>query len=445
MTRLRFAPATTGHLHVASARMALVSWLFARRHKADFSLWLDDLDPERTSPEYMQSIAHDLRWLGLSWDETIQQSTRLDRYEQAADRLKASGRLYPCFENEDELRFKREMRIKRGQAPVYDRAMLKLTPEQRAAAEANGKRPYWRFRLTDTTIVWADMVLGQQWVKLTAVSDPIMIRADGTPMHLFTSVVDDIEAGTTHVLRSADQLTATGIQIDLFSALGVNPTRLNFGHLPALTDTDGEKPSRRFDKITLRSLRADGIESEAVAAYLGRLGTAKLPSPASLEQLAASFDVSRFTQPAAHFDAGGLLALNRRVLADMPFATVADRLPNGADEAFWNLLRGHLDTLPEARLWWDIVAGTILPPVLEDQSGGNHAALLRAALAALPPEPWSRDALVAWVDSLETPDHTLRLALTGEDHGPPLAEILLLMTRPRAARRLGFELGDDRP
>ena len=436
MTKLRFAPATNGHLPIASARVALVTYLFARRHKGEFSLWLDDLDPDRTRPEFFESIPHDLRWLGLPAQDTVRQSAHRDRYEQAAERLKASGRLYPCFENEDELRFKREMRLKRGQAPVYDRAMLKMTPEQRAAAEANGKRPYWRFRLTDTTVAWIDMVLGQQIVKLTAVSDPILIRADGQPMHLFTSVVDDIDTGTTHVIRSADQLTATGIQIDLFDALGVNPTRLNFGHLPALTDTDGDKPSRRFDKITLRSLRADGLEPEAVAAYLARLGTAKSPAPASLDQLAAGFDLSRFSRPTARFDAGELLALNRRVLSDLPFAAVAERLPAGATEEFWNLLRGHLDLLTEARPWWDIVAGTIVPPVLDDAAAQGRAAGLRAALATLPPEPWTPEALAIWVGAHETSDQTLRVALTGEDHGPDLSRLLLMMTRARAADRL---------
>ena len=443
MTRLRFAPPTTGHLHISNARIALATYLFARRQKAEFSLWLDDIDPDRTRPEHLAAIEHDLRWLGLTWNETIHQSSHRDRYEKAADRLKASGRLYPCFENEDELRFKREMRAKRGQAPVYDRAMLKLTPEQREAAEANGKRPYWRFRLTDTTVVWIDMVLGQQFVKLPSVSDPVMIRADGLPMHLFSNVIDDIDAGTTHLIRGDDQLTATGIQIDLLSALGVNPTRLNFGHLPRMTDTDGKKPSRQFDKITLRSLRADGIEPAAIGAYLARLGTAKSPAPADLDQLAASFEISRFTQPGARFDAGELLALNRRVLAGLDFAAVADRLPDGASEVFWNTLRGHLDLLTEARPWWDIVAGSIVAPVIEHQG-----ALLRTALATLPPEPWkpepwNRDALAAWVDSLATPDQALRLALTGEDHGPPLADLLQLMGRPKAAGRLHATAGQD--
>jgi glutamyl-tRNA synthetase len=436
MTRLRFAPATNSHLHVASARIALVTWLFAQRHKGEFSVWLDDLDLERTRPEFLNSISHDLRWMGLPESECLQQSARREQYDQAAERLKASGRLYPCFENEDELRFKRDMRIKRGQAPVYDRAMLRMTPEQRAAAEANGKCPYWRFRLTDTTVAWIDMVLGQQVVKLPSVSDPVMIRADDQPMHLFTNVVDDIAWGTTHVIRSADQLTATGIQIDLFSALGVNPTRLNFGHLPALTDTDGDKPSRRFDRITLRSLRADGIEPEAVAAYLARLGTAKSPAPASLDQLAASFDLSRFNQPVSRFDAGQLLASNRRVLADLPFAAVADRLPLGATEAFWNLLRGHLDLLTEARSWWEVVAGSILPPVLEDATGDTQIGWFRSALGSLPPEPWNRDALSAWIAGQSVQGSALRLTLTGEEHGPDLADLLLMMGSSRVAERL---------
>ena len=436
MTRLRFAPPTTGHLQVANARIALIGYLFARRLKADFSLWLDDVDPDRAKPEQLESIAHDLRWLGLSWDETVHQSANRERYEQAADKLKASGRLYPCFENEDELRFKREMRVKRGQAPVYDRAMLRLTSEQRAAAEANGKTPYWRFRLTDTTVMWIDMVLGQQIVKLTAVSDPVMIRADGVPMHLFTNVVDDIAAGTSHILAGDDQLTATGIQIDLFSALGVNPTRLNIGHLPRLTDTDGEKPSRQFDKITLRSLRSDGIEPFAIVAYLARLGTAKSPAPADLDQLAASFDLSRYNQPVARFDAGALLALNRRMLAALPFAAVADRLPPDATEAFWNVVRGHLDALTQARTWWDVVTGEIFVPVIDSQ-----APLLKA-LATLPPEPWDRESLFAWINDC-TPGGDLRLALTGEDDGPELPDLLPLIGRPKAAERLRVAAGQE--
>ena len=218
--KVRFAPSPTGLLHVGNARIALANYLLTRRHGGQFLLRLDDTDTERNRPEYAEAIAHDLRWLGISWDEMLRQSDRLDRYVAAAERLKASGRLYPCFETEEELNVKRELRVRRKQPPIYDRAMLKLTPEQRAAAEANGKRPHWRFLLSGYPAEWGDMVLGPRTVKLSAVSDPILIRADGTPLYTFTSVVDDIETGITHVVRGEDHVTNTGIQIDIMAALG---------------------------------------------------------------------------------------------------------------------------------------------------------------------------------------------------------------------------------
>jgi glutamyl-tRNA synthetase len=439
MTKVRFAPSPTGHLHVGNARVALANFLFARRLGGTFVLRIDDTDAERCRPEFVAAIEHDLRWLGIGWDDSFRQSTRLDRYAAAAKRLEASGRLYPCFEGEDELRFKREMRIKRGQAPIYDRAMLRLTPAQRAAAEAGGKRPYWRFKLTDTTVAWVDMVRGASHVKLTAVSDPVLIGADGTPQHAFTSVVDDIETGTTHIIQGEDHLTNSGVQIDLFSALGVNPTRLSFGHVPMLSGGEAGKPVRRRENPTLRGLRGDGVEPAAIVAYLARLGSADAPVPLAMEQLAAGFDLSHFTDTAARFDAADLLAVNRAVLRAAPFAAVADRLPAGATEAFWLAVRGHLDLLNEARGWWDVVAGDIVPPAM-----AHEAALLRAAQEALPPEPWDDATWPAWVDALavatgqpgEDVRATLALALTGEEQGPDLRDLLPLIGRARAAERL---------
>jgi glutamyl-tRNA synthetase len=154
LVRVRFAPSPTGLLHVGNARPALLNWLFARHHGGHYLLRLDDTDAERSTEENAAAIEADLRWLGLDWDASFRQSGRLDRYGAAADTLRASGRLYPCFESEEELRAKRELRLKRGQPPIYDRAMLKLTAAQRAAAEAGGKRPYWRFLLSDRSWAW---------------------------------------------------------------------------------------------------------------------------------------------------------------------------------------------------------------------------------------------------------------------------------------------------
>jgi len=437
--KLRFAPSPTGFLHVGNARIALANYLFARRHRAAFTLRLDDTDTTRGTAEYADAIANDLGWLGLSWDDSFRQSDRLDRYAAAAERLKASGRLYPCFESEDELRVKRETRIRQGRAPVYDRAMLKLTQEQREAAEAGGKQPYWRFLLSPGAMSWNDLVLGRRQVKLTAISDPVLIRADGSPLYTFTSVVDDLETGVTHIIRGDDHITNTGVQLDLIEALGGNPSRFTFGHLPLLTDADGGKLSKRFDALSLRSLHRDGVEPLAVTGYLARLGTSADPEALPLETLAAGFDLSRFSPSAARFDVRQLLALNRRVLHGVSFAEVADRLPPGATEAFWLAVRDNLDLLGEARGWWDVVSGDIVPPVIEGETE-----FLQLALETLPGEPWDGDVWKHWTAALRDTSgrkgkalfHPLRLALTGEEKGPELAALLPLMGRARVAERL---------
>ncbi len=437
MTRVRFAPSPTGYLHVGNARIALANFLHARRHGGTFLLRYDDTDAARSREDYVAAIAQDLHWLGIEWGETLRQSDRLDRYATVAERLKSAGRLYPCFESEDELRVKRELRIKRGRAPVYDRAMLALTPEQRATAEAGGKRPYWRFLLSNETITWDDGVLGRRQVKLPSVSDPVLIRADGSPLYTFTSVVDDIDGGITDIIRGEDHVTNTGVQIDIFRALDAAPP--GFAHLPLLTDSDGGKLSKRIDSLSLRNLRADGIEATAVAGYLARLGSSADPVLADIETLARDFELSQFSRSAARFDVRQLLALNRRALHGLDYAAVADRLPAGATEAFWVAVRGNLDLLSEARHWWDVVAGTIIPPVIEDEQD-----FLRAARDELPAEPWGEDVWAIWIAAVKQATARsgkrlfgpLRLALTGEGHGPELARLLPLMGRERVAKRL---------
>ena len=439
MVKFRFAPSPTGHLHAGNARLAVVNALAARAMGGTLLLRIDDTDRERSKPEYEAGIEQDLRWLGIGWDEMARQSDRMDRYAAAAERLKAAGLLYPCFESEEELAAKRALRAKRHLPPVYDRAMLSLTAEQRAAAEAGGKRPYFRFKLSDGAVAWNDLVLGRREVVLGTVSDPVLIRADGTPLYTFTSVVDDIETGISHVIRGEDHVTNTGIQRDIFAALGADPARIGFAHLPLLTDSDGGKLSKRLDSLTLRSLRADGMEAQAIAAYLARLGTSRDPEPATIETLAESFDLADFSRSAARFDVTQLLALNRRVLHAEPFAAVAGRLPPGATEAFWLAVRGNLDLLTEARGWWDVVAGTIIPPVIE-----GERAFLRTAHDLLPPEPWDGTVWPRWTEALKAATGRkgkslflpLRLALTGEDHGPELRDLLPLIGRTRAAARL---------
>src|SRR5271165_5601981 len=237
MTRVRFAPGPTGHLSVNGARVALANYLFARRNGGEMLLRLDDLDAERCRPAHADAIMQDLQWLGIGWQASVRQSERLERYQDAIERLKRDGFLYPCFESEEELKAKREFRRKRGQPVIYDRAMLRLTDRQRRDAEAGGKRPHWRFKLSGRTLEWNDLILGPRRATLSAVSDPILVRADGSPTPTLASVVDDVDFGTTHIIRAEDNAGHTAIQIELFEVLRGTPTPVRFGHLPALSDS----------------------------------------------------------------------------------------------------------------------------------------------------------------------------------------------------------------
>jgi glutamyl-tRNA synthetase len=437
MIRVRFAPSPTGLLFLSGARVALANYLFAHRNNGRMLLRLDDLDEERCRPAHADAIMQDLRWLGITWQDDIRQAHRLALYQDAIERLKRDGLLYPCFESDEELKAKQEFRRKRGQPLVYDRAMLRLTDKQRRDAEAGGKRPHWRLKLSGRTLEWKDMVLGPRHATLAAVSDPVVARADGLPTGILASVVDDIDYKTTHIIRGEDNAGNTAAQIELFELLGGNPAAIRFAHLPALTDGDqAASGGRRVGSLSVRSLRNDGVEPGAIAACLVKTKTDNgLPRP--IGELAARFELSSMTDP--HFDMGRLLAANRRVLRTLDFAAVADRLPDGTTEAFWLAVRDDLDLLKEARGWWDVVAGSIVPPVMD-----GDREVLAAACEILPPEPWDTTVWPSWIAALEqatglsgeallTP---LRLALTGEDTGPDLASLLPLIGRALAASRL---------
>ncbi len=441
--KVRFAPSPTGYLHVGNARAALANWLHARRLGGAFLLRLDDTDAERSKPEYARAIAEDLRWLGLDWDEELRQSERGALYAEAAERLKAQGRLYPCFESEEELEFKREQRRRQNKAPVYDRGALRMTAEQLARALENGKRPYWRFRLSGGEVGWHDMVLGERRVKLPSLSDPVLVRADGTFLYTFTSVVDDLATGITDVIRGEDHVTNTGIQLDILGALGVGRA-IRFAHLPLLLDSEGGPLSKRLGSMGLRQFRRDGIEPAALAGYLAGLGTSRDPVAGMPADLASGWEMGSVSHSPARFDHKQVLALNRRWLHGLGFDAVRERLPDGADEAFWMAVRGNLDTLGEAGDWLAVATGEIAAPAMPEE-----AAFLRAALAALPAEPWDARTWGTWTGALGAASGRkgralfwpLRRALTGEDHGPEMRVLLTLIGRERAAARLAAVAG----
>ena len=436
--KLRFAPSPTGRLHVGNARVALINWLYARQNGGAFLLRMDDTDEERSTAEFAAAIEQDLTWLGLAWDAFARQSERTERYDLAAETLKASGRLYPCYETADELSLKRKAQLSAGRPPLYDRAALNLSEEKRAAYEAEGRRPHWRFKLEHTAIDWDDLVRGPQHFEGDKLSDPVLIREDGRPLYTLSSVVDDAELGVTHVLRGEDHVANTAVQVQLFEALGAEvPT---FGHLPLLTDSEGKGLSKRLGSLSLEALRAEGLEPMTLNAYLAALGTSEHAEPAlDLAELVGRFDLSRYGRAAPKFDPADLDHLNARLLHILPFEAVSARLPS-LDEETWEAIRPNLVKLDEVEGWLSICRRT-LTPVIEEPDYAAEAAKL------LPPEPWDEATWGTWTGELKAATGRkgkqlflpLRLALTGLPHGPELKALLPLIGRERAEKRLRGE------
>lgn len=441
--RIALAVMPSVPLALGAARGLLLSWLLARRLGGQVVLRLEG----EADPAQIAAVEADLAWLGLDWDEVSIRAEHPERYAEAARALEEAGRLYPCFETEFELNAKRERRLREGRAAIYDRAMLRLTPEQRASAEAGGKKPHWRFRLSDRPVAWDDLVLGHAEVKLPAMSDPVLVNAEGTSLGVFAAAVDAIAENLTHELREEPLLGTSGIERDVLAALAGRSTRVAFAHPPALSGRGGEKLGRREERLALHVLRADGVLPEVLATVLVGLGRGGRSHVARPAELVENFAIDAQEGAAPRFEMRALLGLNRRRLAAVPFASVADRLPAGATEAFWTAVRGQVDLLSEACGYWEVVAGSIVPPVVEGEE-----ALIEAARACLPEEPWGEDVWQIWTESLaarlqrsaESLEAPLRLALTGEDAeggGPELAALLPLMGRARAASRLAGAVG----
>jgi len=219
----RFAPSPTGRLHVGNIRTALHNWLWARKMGGRFLLRLDDTDAARSTEEHADAIHADLDWLGLTPDGWVRQSDRFALYEARFVELRAAGRIYPAYETTEELDLKRKILAGRGLPPIYDRAALALSDEERARLEAGGRRPHWRFRLDhDALIEWDDLIRGAQHLDPRLQSDPVIRRADGTWLYMLPSVIDDIDMGVTHIVRGEDHVTNAGLQLQMFAALGAS-------------------------------------------------------------------------------------------------------------------------------------------------------------------------------------------------------------------------------
>lgn len=435
----RFAPSPTGRIHVGNIRTALHNWLWAKKHGGRFLLRMDDTDLARSTEAFADAIHSDLAWLGMAPDDAVRQSDRFDLYERRFAELRAAGRIYPAYETAQELDLKRKILAGRGLPPIYDRAALKLSDADRAALEADGVAPHWRFRLDhDAMIEWDDLVRGPQHLDPKLQSDPVIRRADGSWLYMLPSVIDDIDMGVTHIVRGEDHVTNAGLQLQMFAAMGAPAPA--FAHEALLVGSEG-KLSKRLGSLGCDAFREEGIEPLALAALLARIGTSDPVEPvAGMAPLIESIDFARFGRAPARFDLDELKALNARTIHLLDHAAVASRLPAGIDQRLWEALRPNLSTVAEATEWLPVIAGEIVPPslVAEDKA---YLALAAEAAATM---RWGDDAWATLTSALKASSGRkgralflpLRQALTARDHGPDMAALLPLIGRERTIARL---------
>jgi glutamyl-tRNA synthetase len=432
---VRFAPSPTGLLHVGNARTALLNYLFARKMGGKFLLRIDDTDAARSEKKFEEAIYRDLDWLGIRHDFTDRQLGRLKICSIAFYKLQAAGRVYPCYETEVELERQRGLARAMKRPPIYDRSALKLTDEQRAKLEAEGRKPHWRFKLSRQKVRWTDLVRGPVEIDTATMSDPVLVREDGAFLYTLPSVADDLDFSISHVVRGEDHVTNTAAQIEIFEALG-GPVPA-FAHFPLLVGAGGEALSKRLGSLSLESLRDDGMEAMAVASYLAKIGTSDPVEPRlSLDELARDFDFAKVGRAPAHFDPEELKALNARSLHQLPY-DAARFAPLGISETLWNAIRPNLTKIADAAGLALLVSGPVTP-VIED------AGLAAKAASLLPPEPWDEATWSAWTGLVSADTglkgrglfHPLRLALTGRGDGPELKKLLPLIGRAKALARL---------
>jgi glutamyl-tRNA synthetase len=436
-TIVRFAPSPTGRIHIGNARTAILNWLMALKTNGQFILRYDDTDVARSTQEFADGIAADVAWLGIKPSRVEWQSRRFARYDAVVAEMKAKGQLYACYETADELERRRKRQEARGGLRVYDRAALKLTAAEKAAFEAQGRKPHWRFLLDHRVVEWNDMIRGAQHTDLASQSDPVLVREDGSYLYTLPSVIDDIDFGITHVIRGEDHVTNAGVQVAITQALGGKPPI--YAHHSLLVGADGKGLSKRLGSLSISQMRDDGFEAMAVVSHAALLGTSDNIHPcADYPELVAGFDLTKISRAPGRFDEQELLALNAKLLHLLPWSAVKDRLPFG-DEALWLAIRGNIKKLSEAKAWHDIVTGEIKGEIAEGDGD-----FIAAARAALPPAPWDGSTWKAWTDAVKAVTGRkgkdlfmpLRRALTGLDHGPELAALLPLIGREKALARL---------
>ena len=435
-TITRFAPSPTGWMHIGNLRAALFNYAIARQNGGTFILRIDDTDQERSKPEYEQGIRDVLTWLGIRWDDTQKQSDRLARYDEARQQLLDAGRIYECFETPVELDLKRKKQLNMGKPPVYDRAALALTEDQKQAYRDEGRKSHWRFKLDQSRVEWDDGIMGPISIDCASVSDPVLIKESGQILYTFASPVDDVDMKITDIVRGSDHVTNTATQIQIMQALGGTVPR--FAHHSLLTGPQGEALSKRLGTLALRDLRAQGIAAEAVLSLMARLGSSQpVVLVDGIDDVVAGFDVSTFGSAPTKFDFEDLWPLTARHLARLDAAAVKDTLdaagvPADLQPAFWDVVKGNVTKLDDVAPWWALFRDSGQAVVADEDRD-----FVAQAFGLLGEPPYTEATWGDWTGAVK--DATgrkgkalfmpLRLAVTGQSSGPEMAQVMPLLQK----------------
>jgi len=439
----RFAPSPTGKLHIGNIRTALFNWCYTRQKGGQFILRIDDTDTTRNSMKYKDSILEDLTWLGLKWDTQFNQLSRLMQYEQAKHTLITKGLLYPCYETTEELNIKRESQLSRGLPPIYDRTSLKLTNTKIRYYKSQGRKPHYRFFIKDQIIQWQDIIKGEMQYQGNKLSDPILIRTDGTITYMLCSIIDDIEYQVSHVIRGDDHINNTPIQIQILKAL--NAKIPVFGHIGLIKSKDN-KISKRIGGFEITRLRhVHHIEPMAVNNFLTLIGSSNDIYPyKTIEELTKNFDISKYSKNSHTYMLEDLKLLNRKIISKYDYVDIMQYLKvnnlKGLDKEFWLAIRPNISTLSDIKDYWESYFN--FNPKQQISNIADKALLSIAAQYL--PEVITNSTWEKWINYIKIYTGKkgkalfmpLRLALTGKVSGPKLKDLLPLLPREEIIARL---------
>jgi len=439
--KFRFAPSPTGLLHVGNARSAVLNWAYCKKNNGSFILRIDDTDQSRSTKEFEKKIKENLTWLGLNWDKTFNQSDRIDNYALKIEELKKDGRLYPCFETAEELSLKKKSLLSAGKPPIYDRFSLSLTSEEIDEKLISGQRPHWRFKLDEKIIEWNDLIKGVVKFDSRNLSDPILIREDGSLLYHLPSVIDDIEEEISHIIRGEDHISNTAFHIQIFQALEVSSPE--FAHHPFLTDQEGKSFGKRIGSLSIENLQNEGYENIAILNYLINIGSSEDIKPETvLDNVLENFDIKNISNSSAKFSDTVLKSLNSDVLKNYNFEQVHKKINIENTEVdlkkLWIFSQNNITFLNDIKNWSKIINSTI---DIEKHNIPNN--LIKSAIESIPEEPFTYDTWDIWIKSINEKTGLkgrnlfmpLRLILTGKDKGPELKNFLPLLDKQTLLRK----------